>query len=1476
MAEVFLARSRGAEGVDKHLVVKRILPEYTENPHFRAMFVDEARVALRLNHPNIVQVYGFESDGTTLLLIMEHVDGPDLGMLVNSLARVGEVVPAPLVAYVLREVARGLHYAHERLDEQGRPLEIVHRDVSPNNVLLSYEGAVKLGDFGIARVRSASFENPGTVRGKFGYMAPEQARGEAVDRRADIYSLGVLLAELLGGHTLFRDVPAGADVLDRVRRGDLPDVEALLAEAPEALRAIAVRALKANRDERFPTARDVVHALSHYLHGLDAPADAGALEHFLQRVMPPRHASVPPPSGRPPPMFADGIPEATVPGKARTPPTPLPPQNLVTLPAMLMPNVPAPRVPLVDTAAVIRERVHVAVVAGRLTAPMHAPASRALVHMLGELAFKADATLEWTRDDSFTLVVGVLRPHVDDALRAARLALEILDAARTLATESDGEDGDAPPGVSLGMARGVAGCARDAEGTMLSYELVDDAAPLATSLAGVGRPGEALVAGALYRIVRRAFMLREHSPRNGPSGVRAFVLERARSRTERDRTSESQGWRLLGRETALRELRNALVLATVTRQGRAVTVTGELGIGKTTVLGAFAAALATTQGPLGEARLLRVDGSVSAHGVRYGFAGQLVRHLLSMRHASRGGPPPLPTAQPVERPAKGPPPLPRRRGSGEVALPTESLPQLLDQVTERYGQGPTGKRAALRVLRVCLGMELEEVGAEAATTRELGLVLRPMLGDAARERPIVLLFDALEQADAPSRAVVSELLRKPPAGLVLLVAALRDDDPLTRDLAGLQTLALGPLDAEARRRLIATALGTEEPADELVREISSVAGGNPLTILEVAEALVERSRGRRSITDPGVDRERTGDAAAFLRDDDAPLPPSLEEVLTARLEALAPEVRNLLRWCSLCEAELTVDLVDQLGGDEGPRVRARLVSDGILVFAGDDGDPRAVLTFAHPMLARVARASIEPTVVPAMHARVAELLERRRTMPGERANVVAALARHREAAGAERPAARSWLEAAAVFVASASNPRDAMHAYGRVLGLCRGAIDVEGYALRAAAREGREDLARASGANRARRVELLALREIAVESRDPRLVARALTRQARYKLETNAADADRDTVAAVRAARRANEPRTEAEARWVLAVHRGRRGLHREALVELDAALTALTAKEATAAPPGGTADDGVRAARTLRIEVLLSKAALQRMTGEMSECVKAAAEAYALAHAHGPRRLLSPAYEELGMACLTQGGYADALRFFRASVALDRELGSRERIVASLVHAGHALAALGQNDRALAWVLRAKDLLGTHGSGGVASLTVDVHVTLAELLIERGELDGASESIEHARAGATTLESREALYRMSIGDARLLLARRQFKHARAAAEAAERVAREAGMVVEALHGRAYVAEAAAGMGDRVAARAWLDSVLGDPHFSDPVRVLRGDRVVAACVRALRSMGDGTSADVLDQRLATMRERVAATAPAAGEAKETT
>ena len=246
MAEVFLAKKRGAEGTFKLLVVKRILPTYGSSRRFRAMFVEEAQVATRLNHPNVVQVYEFYDGGDEgQLLAMEYVEGPDLGGLMSSAKAKGTRVAPWVAAWIVGEAAKGLHYAHEKKDEGGAPLEIVHRDVSPQNILLSFEGAVKIADFGIASAKLFS-EEAGVLKGKFGYMSPEQARAERVDRRSDLYALGVIFWEILAGRPLHGGL-GGEALLDIVRSGVVEPPSTYVRTIPDELEAIVMRALAPKR-----------------------------------------------------------------------------------------------------------------------------------------------------------------------------------------------------------------------------------------------------------------------------------------------------------------------------------------------------------------------------------------------------------------------------------------------------------------------------------------------------------------------------------------------------------------------------------------------------------------------------------------------------------------------------------------------------------------------------------------------------------------------------------------------------------------------------------------------------------------------------------------------------------------------------------------------------------------------------------------------------------------------------------------------------------------------------------------------------------------------------------------------------------------------------------------------------------------------------------------------------------------------------
>src|SRR5580692_968973 len=285
MAEVFLAKKRGAEGTYKILVLKRILPMHGGSRRFRSMFIEEAHLATRLNHPNVVQVYELEDFGDEgLLLAMEYVEGCDLGRLMSTARARGTRIPPWVGAFIIAEAAKGLHYAHEKRDEAGQPLEIVHRDVSPQNILLSFEGTVKIADFGIASARLFA-EEQGVLKGKFGYMSPEQARGESLDRRSDLYALGVVLWEILAGRPIHGGL-GGEALLDIVRSAIVEPPTAYAPDVPRELEEIILKALSPQRNERYSTGRELAAAIGRAIvkQGHGELIDASALEVALAQL----------------------------------------------------------------------------------------------------------------------------------------------------------------------------------------------------------------------------------------------------------------------------------------------------------------------------------------------------------------------------------------------------------------------------------------------------------------------------------------------------------------------------------------------------------------------------------------------------------------------------------------------------------------------------------------------------------------------------------------------------------------------------------------------------------------------------------------------------------------------------------------------------------------------------------------------------------------------------------------------------------------------------------------------------------------------------------------------------------------------------------------------------------------------------------------------------------------------------------------
>ncbi len=271
MAEIFLARAHTELGAVRLCVVKEILPEFSENKEFSDMLTFEAKLAARLSHANIVQVFDLGRADGHLFIAMEYVEGLDLNALLRRCTMEKVSLPVEFAIGIICEALRGLDYAHRRNDDEGQPLGIVHRDVSPSNVLVSFDGEVKLCDFGIAKanelvetpakIDAAAGEN---IKGKAGYMSPEQARGEPVDARADVFSAGILLWELASGHRMYKpssDVP----LLEQARRAEIAEPRKQGLPEEELLHAVITRALSVDREKRYATAADLVTALEEYM-----------------------------------------------------------------------------------------------------------------------------------------------------------------------------------------------------------------------------------------------------------------------------------------------------------------------------------------------------------------------------------------------------------------------------------------------------------------------------------------------------------------------------------------------------------------------------------------------------------------------------------------------------------------------------------------------------------------------------------------------------------------------------------------------------------------------------------------------------------------------------------------------------------------------------------------------------------------------------------------------------------------------------------------------------------------------------------------------------------------------------------------------------------------------------------------------------------------------------------------------------------
>ncbi len=1268
MAEVFLAKKRGAEGTYKTLVVKRILPGFVTSRRFKTMFIEEAQLATRLNHPNVVQVYDFFDAGEQgHVLSMEYVEGCDLGHLMAEAKARGTVIPPWVSAWILLEAAKGLHYAHEKKDDGGAPLEIVHRDVSPQNILLSYEGVVKIADFGIASARLFD-EEVGVLKGKYGYMSPEQARVETVTRRSDLYSLGVIFWECLVGAPLHGGL-GGEALLDVVRSGIVEPPSAQRRDVPTELEAIVMKLLGPRPEDRYESARELSAAIARAILHKQEFVDASVLEATLAQIVS-REPRAKPASEPPAPEFrTQAAAPSALSASERIGGADLDGEG----PGSLSRSRRGSRV---ESSAAIeaREVRHVAVVTlrlvelGEVTPDARRALERALERvrtMLGEMAYKRSVRWVWSNDLEARAIAGLGPKPARAAHDGSSLALETQEAILGIS-----DDLPVQVGVSLSIVRGIASGTRDLEGNLVRYTLHEPVTFLADTLARATPVGRSWVAGGVYRLVRRDFRwgdaptldLHAATVANVPPQMRIYALERAMSREEKEAELAVLPNDLVARDAEKAELFAAFHAAVhgPGGDGQLTTraVTGELGIGKTALVSAFVGELPPN------ARVIRAECLPVQQEISYSTVAELVRDAV-LANADE------PFGEVAARIAV----IGGGAARGDASNPVVS--RLAELATNRRVSHSEDEDAHYQRKLVVSGV-------------------RQLLAAMALMQPIVLVVDGLQWADKASLDLVAELTRDADPLPILVVLVARPDDRLAVILENKVRIALSGLSMDEQVRLLETRLGVREGAHTVCAELSPRVGGNPLYLVEIVDALLERG----ALEIQGDRLVRAARAETGFHE----LPSTLEQVLADRIQELPGPERIVLDWLAIAGGPLTVQDILTLSRGATDEAVTGLCARGLCDRRGNEID------FRHPLTRDVAYGTLDALPRVRMHRELGEHLATTSLARGLSAAIVA---RHLAKGDAHAEAARHYMEAANAARAGYQSQL-AVRYYQKAANFLP-PRDPE----RLAAHEALEAIFRMLGRRPERVRHLAALRRSAKLIGTPHAAGLALVRTGRFHMDEGRISKGLPVARkAAQLSHAAQEAQLEIEAEILQGDLLRELGDVHGALAATDRALAACNPKVNPAIP------------KRLRAEVLRTRGVLLRRVGRVREAVDSYVDAIAVFRRVGARRYEARAKNALAYAMFVQGRYEDAIALALESIQIDLSIGGRFQLAKTLTNIGHSYARLGDTERALAYLKRARE---THERYGDHDSYADTMIVSAEVTAELGDLAAAQEFLHQA-----------------------------------------------------------------------------------------------------------------------------------------------
>jgi len=1368
MAEVYLAKSVGAEGLEKELVIKKILPEYAENDRFVEMFISEADIAVGLNHPNIVQIYDFGKVDDDYYLAMEYVDGPDLGTLMAACRDASKPLTIGDSVYIASEVAKGLHYAHQRTDEFGEPLGIVHRDISPQNILISREGAVKVVDFGIAKATSAAEPEPDVVKGKDRYMSPEQASGESLDHRSDLFSLGVVLFEMVCRQPLFEQSTT-SETLSLVKSAVIPDISSLNREVPEQLEDLLYRVLERDPEDRPDSARDLQVELTKILYDLGEIRDSMTLARHVSEVsdqLDARQEPGAPTSStertsvlntvtRAPADVGTQAAEVAEPSDAVFQEQ----ESLETFP----PEVAA------------RQRKEAVFIKGEVTGLLGLKSEidehRTWIQVLEEytrivdsITFKNDGHVHHVDESGFLILLGIPVSSENDALRGTRVATDLQEAVSGMNLSLE-----APIRLSIGVAVGEVIVEEEEErdqGPRYNWSFFGSSHEYAEKLAEMAMPNETLLSPQIYRRVERDFECEAVSENRAadedepPSALRLLGPKSPGDRIQEVRRSYHSFY---GREIPLKVLRERFRSTILDERADAVVVIGDQGVGKSTLIEEFLAGLDTR-----DARAIRDVATPADRDVPLGSIGGIFLEL--MRLGGRDHPRKLRNKLETRVDALFP-----QAGNQERELLLHSLGSLFD-VTY-----PAGEFADLspdeRRMRIFLSM-------------------RKVLRRFAERKPIVFALDDAHYIDSVSLEFATQFLAESREYPVYCVFTADSTGRHTKrpewgeflEADSLHIEHLEELPESEAEQLIGDLLRSHGArSEEWIEDVYRWSGGNPMFIKQMVEVL--RDQGELKSSGESAQLDAVGDRPEWL-------PSSVEELIAAKIDRLETSLKHVLQRVALLWSPFSGEDVDLVVEEESVEEFEELVRQQFLERADlpegqphEEQDPEEMpleeraYRFCNAMTREVARRTLLPEEAESLHETIAEYLEERVDEPGvaDRAR----LARHLEEAGEDDESRESFLEAA----------DEAQEQYGATesLRLAVRALELaeEGTRDELEAQRIRERALASLGENEAAERVLDRLLELVDEVGDEEEHVEILLQGARF--HSDRANFERARAFTERARDLAEECGYDvgrAESWYFEAGMLMSEGSRAEAL-ELTEQAIEIYGSESTAEYREGLA------------KCQNMKGIILRRAGDYERALETYNEALMHAREAEDRRLERFLLNNSGLALAYSGEYSEALRRYEEALERCERVGARKDAGEYYVNIGHAYYLLGRIDEAISTIRK-----GIY-RGRQMEVDADVAnglISIGLCYLEQGDLEAADRSLHEGLRIADSIP--EAYYGMhaTFALAEVRLAAETVDDAETAlfqAEDALDRAREADMEWAVPYGHILIARAKYATGER-------------------------------------------------------------------------